>query len=352
MADLVHKSKVVPFLGQTKKVDGDWVQIKKSSTFTLSMNPQTRTYDFISDQQPQTEIAGYQPSLAQQLTMFKGEKDYQIIFDMMFKRVTGADAHRPFLLVFYQEKANCRNDGVYETVYKAWLVDSTVSIGQLDTVNESISFDLNFGDTKEGVIFVRDGKPKFVEGEVVDGEFFAKAGEVLPEHEKVDPLAPAENETEPAKTEVKDICEFANLADTAGATEGKVVLASGALSDEGVNVVQISCKGLKEHINGAGDTGYWVGFALGFPDTIKKFKYAHVDTRSDLDGIDWTTKKTYDPELPFGGSTSVDAQTKGVAFYFDKSKGETRFVGLVLVDENDYETRYRFEVDLSGVETV
>ena len=82
MGDLIHKSKVVPFLGKNG-VTPDWTQIKKSTTFTLALNPQTKTFDFISDEQPTEEIESYQPNLAQSLTMFKDEPDYEQIFEMV-----------------------------------------------------------------------------------------------------------------------------------------------------------------------------------------------------------------------------------------------------------------------------
>ena len=106
MADLIKKTKVVPFINTGTKTVPKWTQIKKSTTFTLSMNPQTKTYDFISSETPQNEIVGYQPSLSQSLTMFKGEGDYEAIFDMLFNRATGEDAHRDVLIAFFKEKGS------------------------------------------------------------------------------------------------------------------------------------------------------------------------------------------------------------------------------------------------------
>lgn len=171
--DPIKKTKVVPFIG-TKGENPNWTQIKKSTAFTLSMNPQTKTYDFISSEQPETEIDSYQPSLAQSLTMFKGEPDYQTIFDMLYNRATGDDAHRPVLIAFIKETASYTptvgEDPVI--VYKGWLVDAVVAINQMDTVNENIDFDLNFNDITEGAITLSGaGVPTFIAGTFSDGTF-------------------------------------------------------------------------------------------------------------------------------------------------------------------------------------
>ena len=83
MGDLVKKTKIVPFINTSTTETPSWTQIKKSTSFTLAMNPQTKTFDFISSETPQNEIDSYQPSLAQSITMFKDEPDYEAIFGML-----------------------------------------------------------------------------------------------------------------------------------------------------------------------------------------------------------------------------------------------------------------------------
>jgi len=112
------------------------------------MNPQTKTFDFISSETPQNEIDSYQPSLAQSLTMFKGEADYEAIFDMLYNRATGADAHRDALIVFYKESSTYTPSGASEevTIFKAWKIDALVTFNQLDSVNENIDFENTDGN--------------------------------------------------------------------------------------------------------------------------------------------------------------------------------------------------------------
>lgn len=163
MGTLVKKTQIVPFLGDTEATP-NWTRIKKSTTLTIAMNPQTKTFDFISSDTPVEEVDSYQPSIAQSLTMYKGEADYQMVFDMLYKRVTGGDAHRPFLLAFYQEIASEGSGETAKTVYKAWKVDSLVKINQMDTVAETIDFDLGLSDITEGAVELTAGKPVFTAG--------------------------------------------------------------------------------------------------------------------------------------------------------------------------------------------
>ena len=166
---LIHKTKFIPFID----VSGTWKQIKKSTTFSLTFNPQTKTFDFISSENPEEEIDSYQPALSQSLTMFDDEDDYKAIFDMCFNLPTGGDAHRDVLLVFYAEKGTGASDSI--EYYKAWKVDSVVKLGTLDGVNQSIDFDLalNNHDTGAVTIVETSGEkvPTWVPGTWSDNTF-------------------------------------------------------------------------------------------------------------------------------------------------------------------------------------
>ena len=173
MGDLVKKTKIVPFLSTSPASTPVWTQIKKSTSFDLNTNPQIKTFDFISSEQPEEEIDSYQPNLAQALTMFKGEPDYQHIFDMLYELPTGEKAHRDVLIVFYQETAEYTPQSEVEskTVYKAWKIDSLVKINQLETTNEQINFELGFNNIKRGAAEIVSGSPSFTEGTFSNGTF-------------------------------------------------------------------------------------------------------------------------------------------------------------------------------------
>ena len=204
---LIHKTKFVPFIDVSKTTTPSWVQIKKSTTYSLAFNPQTKTFDFISSENPEEEIDSYQPALSQSLTMFDDEPDFQTVFKMAYHLPTGGDAHRNVLLVFYASKQDVNTYALTEdedivegktyytrsgtdpnyvytpvvspvkaslgtyyevtattTYYKAWKVNSVVKLGTLDSVNQSIDFDLALNERTEGAVTVNNGVPTFVAG--------------------------------------------------------------------------------------------------------------------------------------------------------------------------------------------
>jgi hypothetical protein len=167
---LIHKTKFVPFIDISTTSTPSWKQIKKSTTFSLAFNPQTKTFDFISSENPEEEVDSYQPALSQSLTMFDDEDDFKTIFDMAFNLPTGGEAHRNVLLAFYASKYTTSGETPV-TYYKAWLVDSVVKLGTLDSVNQSIDFDLALNDHDTGAVTVADGVPTFVAGTWNGDEF-------------------------------------------------------------------------------------------------------------------------------------------------------------------------------------
>lgn len=170
---LIHKTKFVPFIDVSTTTTPSWKQIKKSTTFSLAFNPQTKTFDFISSENPEEEVDSYQPALSQSLTMFDDEDDFKTIFDMCFNLPTGGEAHKNVLLVFYASKYTTSGETPV-TYYKAWQVDSVVKLGTLDSVNQSIDFDLALNNHDTGAVTVADGVPTWVAG-TWSGETFTPA---------------------------------------------------------------------------------------------------------------------------------------------------------------------------------
>ena len=160
---LIHKTKFVPFIDVSTTTTPSWVQIKKSTTFSLAFNPQTKTFDFISSENPEEEIDSYQPALSQSLTMFDDEPDFQTVFEMAYHLPTGGDAHKDVLLVFYAKKY-VTEDTTPVTYYAAWKVNSVVKLGTLDSVNQSIDFDLALNEHETGAVTVTDSVPTWVPG--------------------------------------------------------------------------------------------------------------------------------------------------------------------------------------------
>lgn len=130
-------------------------RIKKSTTLTLSMNPEENDYDYIADENPTTEVDRYKPSIDQDLTMFKGEDDYEMIWPYFYNRKTGADAHTTCMIVFMQEPVEGGG-------YKAWQTDSVISVQDLAAVDKKLDFKVLFaGDITTGKATMTAGVPTF-----------------------------------------------------------------------------------------------------------------------------------------------------------------------------------------------
>lgn len=131
-----------------------WKQIKKSTDNTITMNAETQTFDYITDEAPTTEINRYAPSLSQPITMYKGEPDYEFVFEKFFNQAVGADAHSEILIVFYGA-----DEG---EAYKAWKASCILQIDNMNPVESTITATITFnGTTEKGTVEVIDGVPVF-----------------------------------------------------------------------------------------------------------------------------------------------------------------------------------------------
>lgn len=166
---MVKKHQIAPFLNKAVGSDGlvdkstpDWMRICKSTAFDLNMNPETEDRDYICDENPTTELKDYKPSFNTPLVMHKNEPDYKFIFGKFFNLDTGDKAKSELLLVFFQEPVDSADT---PTHFKAWRVDCTIILNDLNSVDSTLSFDTNFAGTiKKGYVTISDGVPAFTEG--------------------------------------------------------------------------------------------------------------------------------------------------------------------------------------------
>lgn len=161
MSEMVKKWKIAPFINKGTALSPEWVRIKKSTAFDLTLNGETSQYDYISDESPTTELLRYAPSLSQALTMYKGEEDYNLVFDLFYELKTGSEAHKEILIAFFMESEEGSDDKTY---YKAWKSDAVLVVSDLNSVDSTISFDINFGGTisRGYVTLDSSNKPTFV----------------------------------------------------------------------------------------------------------------------------------------------------------------------------------------------
>jgi len=173
MAGIVKKHLIAPFLNSaiddtTKLVDKtnpNWLRICKTASFDLTLNPETEDYDYISDENPTTELKSYKPSFNTPLVMYKGEADYDFVFGKFFNLDVGSEAKSEVLIVFFQEPLDTPAEGETNVVFKAWKSDCIISVNDLNSVDSTITFDVLFGGTvKKGYVTVDNGVPTFTEG--------------------------------------------------------------------------------------------------------------------------------------------------------------------------------------------
>lgn len=158
---MIKKFHVALFLNSGTTLSPVWTQIKKSTDNTINGNPETKVFDYIVDESPTTEIDRYAPSLSQPITMYKGEDDFEFLFDKFFDQATGDDAHSEILIVFYNADVT--------TSYKAWKSDCIISFDNMNPVDSTITATITFnGTTDKGTAAVTAGVPVFTSTAVTE----------------------------------------------------------------------------------------------------------------------------------------------------------------------------------------
>lgn len=154
----LKKFQTIPFMDiATEGEDANWGRIGKSTIFDLSVNANTVTNDYIEDENPTDEVTYYKPTLPQELAAYKGDPAFDYLYDMFYNLPVGTKTQRNVLIVF------AGNIGTAEAPkFKAWKSLATIVLKNFNTVDEKISFDINFGGSIEkGEATVTEGVPTF-----------------------------------------------------------------------------------------------------------------------------------------------------------------------------------------------
>ena len=150
----VKKYHVALFVNKGSAGSPDWFRIKKSTDNTITMNAETKDFDFIADENPTTVLDRYKPSLSQPLTMIKGEQDYEFFFDKFFAQASGEAAETEILIVFYNAKTG--------TSCKAWKAPAVLVFDNMNPVEGTITVNVNFNaGTAQGTVEISGGVPVF-----------------------------------------------------------------------------------------------------------------------------------------------------------------------------------------------
>lgn len=164
---LIKKHLIRPFLNNGTSVSPAWVQIKKATEFTRAMNPQTEDRDYIADEHPTTEVMDYKPSENLSITMYKGEPDFDLFYDLYKKRAIGSDAQKEFMLVYLFDSVDVTSDGDTTTYYYAEKTKASVTVEEMNATGKTLSCNVyENGTPVKGYVIITDGVPTFTEGDM------------------------------------------------------------------------------------------------------------------------------------------------------------------------------------------
>ncbi len=164
---LIKKHLIRPFLNNGTSAVPSWVQIKKATEFTRAMNPQTEERDYIADEHPTTEVMDYKPSENLSITMYKGEPDFDMMYDLYKKRAIGAAAQKEFLLVYIFDSVTVGSGSEAVTYYYAEKTGATVTVEELNASGKSLTCNVyENGTPTEGYVTITDGVPTFTAGDM------------------------------------------------------------------------------------------------------------------------------------------------------------------------------------------
>lgn len=149
------KTAFIPYIDTSGTSNGEnwtpqYTRIDKSTIFALALNPQTNTVNYISQELPSTEVDHYEPSLPQEIALYKGNPMYDYMIGLMLSLPVGNACVIPVLLRLGEDN-------------KAWLIKkTTIVFGELNSVDGKLTFTLNFGgDIEKGTIANANGVPTF-----------------------------------------------------------------------------------------------------------------------------------------------------------------------------------------------
>lgn len=154
----LKKNQTMMHLNVGTTAEPEWSRIGKSTVFDLEANAQTETNNFIEDEMATTEVMRYEPSIAQELQTNQGDPAFDYMYDMFYGLPTGEDVKKEVLFTF------AGNVGSTEAPkFNAWKTECTITLKNLNTVDEKIYFDLTINKIVRGTVTVSEGVPTFVE---------------------------------------------------------------------------------------------------------------------------------------------------------------------------------------------
>lgn len=144
-------------IGLFLMVESVYKRIKKSTELELAVEANTEEQDFIADKTPTEILQNYTVSLPQDLTMIKGEEDFEYIYEQFYNAIPDNTEVKTKCLIAFMF------DGDKTAGYKAWETDCNILFEGMNGVDSKINFTINFGDIRKGLAKVTDGTITFEE---------------------------------------------------------------------------------------------------------------------------------------------------------------------------------------------
>lgn len=142
-------------IGLFLNVESAYKRIKKSTELELAVEANTEEQDFIADKTPTEILQNYTVSLAQDLTMIKGEEDFEYIYEQFYNAIPDNTEVKTKCMIAFMF------DGDKTAGYKAWETDCNILFEGMNGVDSKINFTINFGDIRKGTAKVSDGTITF-----------------------------------------------------------------------------------------------------------------------------------------------------------------------------------------------
>lgn len=160
----ITKNQVIPFLDISQTINTnthtpEWARIDRSTIFDLALNPNSQETDYISLAAPIEEVDKYKPELPQEIALYRGNKIYDFVEQMILDLPVGDGVRVPALICFPPKP----NSGGTGSTINAWMVkDCRLLLSNYNSVDGKITFTLKLGgDIAKGTVTITEGVPSF-----------------------------------------------------------------------------------------------------------------------------------------------------------------------------------------------
>ena len=121
-----------------------YTRIKKSTELEISIEANTEEEDYIADERPTNSLNNYAITLSQDLTMYKGEPDFEYFYQKAYNAVPKNEEVKAKALIVFMF------DGDKTAGYKAWETDANILFTSINGVDSKINFYIEFGNKRIG----------------------------------------------------------------------------------------------------------------------------------------------------------------------------------------------------------